>query len=78
MSKRLFTAALIAAGVIFAAGASEAKTMQVDLIKSQEVTTADGSKATVYVVKMHGHTMVAIPEDKIPDALHQQIFTVGR
>jgi hypothetical protein len=37
----------------------------------------DGKTATVYVVKMNGHVMVAIPEENIPDALHQQLFTAG-
>lgn len=80
MPKRLITAALVTAAVLFAlaAEARHGKMMKVEMVKSQEVTMADGSKATVYVVKMEGHTMVAIPEDKIPDALHQQLFTVGR
>lgn len=78
MSKRLLTAALVTAAVLFAATAEAKKhMMEVEMVKSQEVTMTDGSKATVYVVKMNGHTMVAIPEDKIPDALHQQLFTVG-
>jgi hypothetical protein len=78
MSKRLLTAALVTAAVLFAATAEAKHMMQVEMVKSQEVTMTDGSKATVYVVKMNGHTMVAIPEDKIPDALHQQLFTVGK
>ena len=77
MSKRLLTAALVTAAVLFAATAEAKHMMQVEMVKSQEVTMTDGSKATVYVVKMNGHTMVAIPEDKIPDALHQQLFTVA-
>ncbi|MGO9675547.1 MAG: hypothetical protein ACLPSF_15505 [Methylocella sp.] len=78
MSKRFITAALVTAAVLTAATAEAKHMMQVEMVKSQEVTLADGGKATVYVVKMNGHTMVAIPEDKIPDALHQQLFTVGR
>jgi hypothetical protein len=79
MSKRLITAALVTAAVLFAATAEakHGKMMQVELVKSQEVTMDGGKKATVYVVKMDGHVMVAIPEDSIPDALHQQIFTVS-
>jgi hypothetical protein len=76
MSKRLITAAFVAAAMF--AFAAEAKMMEVEMLKSQEVTLADGTKTTVYVVKMDGHTMVALPEDKIPDALHQQLFKVGQ
>ena len=76
--KPLITAALLTAAVFYAATAEakHGKTMQVEMVKSQEATMADGSTATVYVIKMNGHTIVAIPEDKIPDALHQQLFTV--
>jgi hypothetical protein len=79
MNKRLITAALVTAAVLFAvtAEAKHGKMIRVEMLKSQEVTMAGGEKATVYIVKMDGHTMVAIPEDKIPDALHQQLFTVG-
>lgn len=80
MSKRLITAALVTAAVLFSATADakkHGKMMEVEMVKSQEVTMDGGKKATVYVVKMDGHVMVAIPEDAIPDALHQQLFTVG-
>ena len=79
MSKRLITAALVTAAVLFAATAEakHGKMMRVEMVKSQEVTMDGGKKATVYVVKMDGHVMVAIPEDAIPDALHQQLFTVS-
>ncbi|ACK50576.1 hypothetical protein Msil_1628 [Methylocella silvestris BL2] len=76
MLGRLIPAAAFGAALFFAAGAVEAKMMQVELVKQQEVTLADGKKATVYVVKMNGHTMVAMPESTIPDALHQQLFKV--
>ncbi len=78
MSKRLITAALVTAAVLFAvtAEAKHGKMMQVEMVKSQDVTM-DGKTATVYVVKMNGHVMVAIPEENIPDALHQQLFTAG-
>ncbi|PNG25272.1 hypothetical protein [Methylocella silvestris] len=74
---RTLAGAALAAGVLFA-GVAEAKTrmMHVQLLKSQQATFENGSKATVYVVKMNGHTMVAIPAENIPDALHQQLFTV--
>lgn len=77
MSRRLMTAVLVTAATLFAVAAEAKKMMQVEMVKSQEVTM-DGKKATVYVVKMNGHTMIAIPEENIPDALHQQLFTVGR
>jgi hypothetical protein len=79
MSKRLITAALVTAAVLLSATAEakHGKMMKVEMIKSQEVTMDGGKKATVYVVKMDGHVMIAIPEDAIPDALHQQLFTVG-
>lgn len=81
MAKRLITAALVTAAVLFAVGAEAAKhgkMMRVEVMKSQEATMENGSKATVYIVKMNGHTMVAIPEEGIPDALHQQLFTVDQ
>jgi hypothetical protein len=80
MNKRLITAALVTVAVLFAVAAAEAKhgkMMKVEMVKSQEVSMEGGKKATVYVVKMNGHTMIAIPEESIPDALHQQLFTVG-
>jgi hypothetical protein len=77
MSKRLIVAAFIGAAALFAI-AAEAKMMEVEMLKSQEVTLADGRKTTVYVVKMDGHMMVAFPENMIPDALHQQLFKVGQ
>ena len=77
MSKRLIIAAFVGAAALFAV-AAEAKMMEVEMLKSQEVTLADGTKTTVYVVKMDGHMMVAFPEDRIPDALHQQLFKVGQ
>ncbi len=77
MPKHLISAAVVVAAIVFAVAAdAKGKMMSVEMVKSQEVTMAEGVKATVYVVKMNGHTMVAIPEDKIPDALHQQLFTV--
>jgi hypothetical protein len=80
MPKRLITAALITAAVLFAATAEakHGKMMKVEMVKSQEVTMEGGKSATVYVVKMNGHTMIAIPEESIPDALHQQLFKVGQ
>ena len=74
MLKRVIPAAILGAALFAAAGAAEAKMMEVELVKQQEVTLADGAKATVYVVKMDGHMMVALPADKIPDGLHQQLF----
>lgn len=112
MPKHLITAALLTAAVLFAATAEakQGKTMQAARVKSQEVTMADGSKATVHVVKVKlkgvwtgfavlqphvapiGGTRKVVSDlpsrerayhadlpmnDKIPDALHQQLFTVG-
>ncbi|PNG26627.1 hypothetical protein CR492_07460 [Methylocella silvestris] len=76
MLGRLIPAAFLGATLLFAASAVEAKMMKVELVKQQEVTLADGKKVTVYVVKMDGHMMVAMPESSIPDALHQQLFKV--
>lgn len=80
MSKRLITAALATAAILFAASAEAKKgghhMMMVEMMKKQDVTI-DGKTATVFVVKMNGHMMVAIPEENIPDALHQQLFTVS-
>ena len=66
----------VAATGLLAAGEAAARPqmMQVRLLKSQTATFPDGSSATVYVVRMNGHTMVAIPEANISDPLHQQIF----
>lgn len=77
MSKHLITAALIAATVFFAAAAEakHGKMTRVEIMKTQEVTMSDGTKATVYVVEMNGGgTVVAIPSDKIPADLHKQLF----
>ena len=35
----------------------------------------DGTRLHVQIVKMNGHTMVAIPMAELPDYLHQQIFS---
>ncbi|PNG25269.1 hypothetical protein [Methylocella silvestris] len=70
------TGALLACGVLFS-GAAEAKPgkmMQVELIKMQRATMANGAKATVYIVKMDGHMMVAIPSNQISDSLRRQLF----
>lgn len=76
MDKRLIAAALLAATFLFtaAAEANHRKMMQMEFVKSQEVTMAHGSKATVYVVKMNGHMMVVVPSEKIGDPLYQQLF----
>ncbi|WP_395667155.1 hypothetical protein [Methylocella sp.] len=73
MLKQALFAAVLGAAVSCGAVA-QAKMMEVDVVKSQEVTFADGTKGTVYLVKMDGHMMVALPEGKMPDALHQQLF----
>ncbi|MEJ0096423.1 MAG: hypothetical protein WDN46_24350 [Methylocella sp.] len=78
MYKRLITAALAITAILFAASAEakHGKMIKVEMVKSQEVTMEGGKSGTVYVVKMNGHTMIAIPEESIPDALHQQLFKV--
>ncbi len=78
MSKRLITAALVIAAGLFAATAKaeEGKMMHMKMIKSQEITMADGRKATVLVFETEngGGQLVAIPEDKIDADMHKQIF----
>ncbi|WP_374310000.1 hypothetical protein [Methylocella sp.] len=78
MSKRLIAAVVLGAALSCAAAGAQAKMMEVDVMKTQEVTFPDGTKGTVYVVKMNGHMMVALPDDKTPDVLRQQLFTVGK
>jgi len=77
MSNRVITAVLVTAAVLFAATAEakHGKMMRVQLMKTQEVTMADGTKTTAYVVEMNGGgTVVAIPADKISADLHKQLF----
>ncbi|ACK49826.1 hypothetical protein Msil_0856 [Methylocella silvestris BL2] len=70
------TGSLLACGVLFsgAAEAKHGKMMQVELINMQRATMENGAKATVYVVKMDGHMMVAIPANHISDSLRRQLF----
>lgn len=48
--------------------------VSVDVMRATTATMTDGTKLHVQIVKMNGHTMVAIPMGDLPDYLHQQIF----
>ena len=75
MSKRLITAALVIAAGLFAATAKaeEGKMMHMKMIKSQEITMADGRKATVLVSEtQNGGGQLDLK--KIDADMHKQIF----
>jgi len=48
--------------------------VSVEFMRSAMATMKDGTRLHVQIVKMNGHTMVAIPMAELPDYLHQQIF----
>jgi hypothetical protein len=48
--------------------------VSVEMMRAATATMTDGTKLHVEIVKMNGHTMVAIPMDDLPDYLHQQLF----
>ncbi len=76
IKKRLVASALLASSLLLTATAeaTHRKMMQMEVVKSQQVTMEHGSKAIVHVVKMNGHLMVVIPRERIPDPLYQQLF----
>jgi hypothetical protein len=78
MQKQIGCAILM--GALLFAGTAEARhgrKMTVELLKAQKVSMYDNSKATVYLVKMHGQMMVGVPLDKVPPAMYQQLCARG-
>jgi len=73
MSKRFITAAVVTVVALFAV-AARAETAK--MIKSLEITMADGTKATVYVfeTKNGGGQLVAIPAEKISEDMRRRLF----
>ena len=76
---QILAASFAAVLALFAASSAEAAIRHmVQVYKTMQVTTQDGRKLDLEVVKMNGHMMVLVPEDAMPDFFHQQLFKRAR
>lgn len=76
--KRLWIAAVLAAGISSVAGVSYAVNIQetVEMITHADLVMKDGGTMHADVVKMNGKMYLMIPVDDLPDYLHQQVLKV--
>jgi len=76
--KRLWIAAILAAGISSVAGVSYAVNIQetVEMITHADLVMKDGGTMHADVVKMNGKMYLMIPVDDLPDYLHQQVLKV--
>ncbi len=78
MNVKATLAACSLAFALAATGASAAThhhhRMSVEMMGHTTATLNDGTKLDVDIMQMGGHLMIAIPDDELPDYLHQQIF----
>jgi hypothetical protein len=76
--KRLWIAAILAAGISTVAGLSYAVNIQetVEMITHADLVMKDGGTMHADVVKMNGKMYLMVPVDDLPDYLHQQVLKV--
>jgi hypothetical protein len=76
--KRLWIAAILAAGISTVAGVSYAVNIQetVEMITHADLVMKDGGTMHADVVKMNGKMYLMVPVDDLPDYLHQQVLKV--
>jgi hypothetical protein len=76
--KRLWIAAILAAGMSTVAGVSYAVNIQetVEMITHADLVMKDGGTMHADIVKMNGKMYLMVPVDDLPDYLHQQVLKV--
>jgi len=76
--KRLWVAAILAAGISAIAGVSYAVNIQetVEMITHADLVMKDGGTMHADIVRMNGKMYLMVPVDDLPDYLHQQVLKV--